>query len=233
MGLNSTPMSERKCIAFFGLRNAGKSSLVNLIAHFYDATEGTVTVDGRDVKSYSNDELQKKIGFVMQKAELFSGTVRDNIKWGSENATDTDIENALKIAQIYDAVCEKDGLDTVIEQRGSNLSGGQKQRLSVARAIVGHPEIIVLDDSASALDFATEKAMREAILSLDYNPTLFIVSQRCSSILTADKIIVLDDGKCVGMGTNDELLRSCEVYREIYSSQFDDAYKYVKEGADE
>ena len=220
-------------VGIIGSTGSGKSSLVSLIAHFYDATKGTVTVDGRDVKSYSSEELKSKIGFVMQKAELFSGTVRDNIKWGSKNASDSDIENALKTAQIYDTICEKDGLDTVIEQGGANLSGGQKQRLSVARAVVGKPEIIVLDDSASALDFATEKAMREAILSLDYNPTLFIVSQRCSSILTADKIIVLDDGKCVGMGTNDDLLRSCEVYREIYSSQFDDAYKYVKEGEDE
>ena len=148
--------------------------------------------------------------------------MRDNIRWGKENATDDEIDSALKIAQIYDTVYEKDGLDTVIEHGGGNLSGGQKQRLSVARALVGKPQIIVLDDSASALDFATEKAMREAILSLDYKPTLFIVSQRCSSILTADKILVLDDGKCVGMGTSEELLKTCEVYREIYSSQFDD-----------
>ena len=218
-------------IGIIGSTGSGKSSLVNLIAHFYDATKGTVTVDGRLVQSYSADEIKSKIGFVMQRAVLFSGTVRDNIKWGSENATDDEINEALRIAQIYDAVYEKDGLDTVIEQGGSNLSGGQKQRLSVARAVVSKPEIIVLDDSASALDFATERAMREAILSLDYNPTLFIVSQRCSSILTADKIIVLDDGECVGIGTNDELLHTCEVYREIYSSQFDDAYKYVKEEA--
>ena len=218
-------------IGIIGSTGSGKSSLVNLIAHFYDATKGIVTVDGRDVRSYTNEELQHKIGFVMQKTVLFSGTVRDNIRWGSENATDSEIDEALNIAQIYDAVYEKDGLDTVIEQGGANLSGGQKQRLSVARAIVGKPEIIVLDDSASALDFATERAMREAILSLDYQPTLFIVSQRCSSMLTADKIIVLDDGKCVGMGTNDELLRSCEVYREIYASQFDDTVRGGKEEA--
>ena len=218
-------------IGIIGSTGSGKSSLVNLIAHFYDATKGIVTVDGRDVRSYTNEELQHKIGFVMQKTVLFSGTVRDNIRWGSENATDSEIDDALRIAQIYDAVYEKDGLDTVIEQGGANLSGGQKQRLSVARAIVGKPEIIVLDDSASALDFATERAMREAILSLDYQPTLFIVSQRCSSMLTADKIIVLDDGKCVGMGTNDELLRSCEVYREIYASQFDDNERGGKEEA--
>ncbi|MBR3149423.1 MAG: ABC transporter ATP-binding protein [Eubacterium sp.] len=218
-------------VGIIGSTGSGKSSLVSLISHFYDATKGSVTVDGRAVDSYTNDELQKKIGFVMQKPVLFSATVRENIKWGNENATDEEIDDALRVAQIYDAVYEKDGLDTVLEQGGANLSGGQKQRLSVARAIVGKPEIIVLDDSASALDFATERKMREAILSLDYKPTLFIVSQRCSSILTADKIIVLDDGKCVGQGTNDELLRSCEVYREIYASQFDDAYRYVKEDA--
>ncbi len=217
-------------VGIIGSTGSGKSSLVSLIAHFYDATKGTVTVEGRAVNSYTNDELQQKIGFVMQKSVLFSGTVRDNIRWGKPDATDDEITEALKIAQIYDTVCEKDGLDTVIEHGGGNLSGGQKQRLSVARAIVSKPEIIVLDDSASALDFATERAMREAILALDYQPTLFIVSQRCSSILTADKIIVLDDGRCVGMGTNAELLGSCDVYREIYSSQFDDADEYVKEG---
>ena len=158
----------------------------------------------------------------MQKAVLFAGTVRDNIKWGKKDATDEEIVDALKVAQIYDNIIEKDGLDTVIEQNGANLSGGQKQRLSIARAIVSKPSIIVLDDSASALDFATEKALREAILSLDYKPTLFIVSQRTSSILTADKIVVLDDGRVVDIGTNDELLKSCEIYREIYLSQFDD-----------
>ena len=161
----------------------------------------------------------------MQRAELFSGTVRDNIKWGKPDATDEEIDEALKTAQIYDTVYEKDGLDTVIEQGGANLSGGQKQRLSVARALVGKPEIIILDDSASALDFATERAMREAILSLEYKPVLFIVSQRCSSVLFADKIVVLENGKCVGLGKSDELLESCEVYREIYRSQFE------KEGA--
>ncbi len=208
-------------IGIIGSTGSGKSSLVSLIAHFYDSTSGQVTVDGVDVRAYSDEELRGKIGFVMQKAVLFSSTVRENIQWGKENATDSEIDEALRIAQIYSAIYEKDGLDTVIEQGGSNLSGGQKQRLSVARALVGKPEIIVLDDSASALDFATEKAMREAILSLDYKPTLFIVSQRCSSILTADKIIVLDDGKCVGAGTNEELLKSCDVYREIYYSQFE------------
>ena len=208
-------------IGIIGPTGSGKSSLVNLIAHYYDATTGRVTVNGRDVKSLDKTKLRSKIGFVMQKSVLFSGTVRDNMKWGKKDATDDEINEALKIAQIYDSVYEKDGLDTKIEQNGANLSGGQKQRLSIARALVGKPEIIVLDDSASALDFATEKSLREAILSLDYNPTLFIVSQRCSSILGADKIIVLDDGNCVGIGNNRELLNNCEIYREIYESQFE------------
>ncbi len=207
-------------VGIIGSTGSGKSSLVHLIAHYYDCTQGVVSVLGRDVKSYTKEELRTHIGFVMQKAVLFKGTVRDNIKWGKADATDAEIDDALRTAQIYDAVYEKDGLDTEIEQYGSNLSGGQRQRLSIARAIVAKPEIIILDDSASALDFATEKALREAILNLNYSPTLFIVSQRCSSILTADKIVVLDDGRCVGIGTNDELLNSCEVYREIYSSQF-------------
>lgn len=209
-------------VGIIGSTGSGKSSLVNLIPHYYDATKGRVTVNGRDVKALDKDALRSDIGFVMQKAVLFAGTVRDNIKWGKKDATDEEIVDALKVAQIYDNIIEKDGLDTVIEQNGANLSGGQKQRLSIARAIVSKPSIIVLDDSASALDFATEKALREAILSLDYKPTLFIVSQRTSSILTADKIVVLDDGRVVDIGTNDELLKSCEIYREIYLSQFDD-----------
>lgn len=207
-------------IGIIGSTGSGKSSLVSLIPHYYDATKGKVTVNGRDVKSVDKDELRSNIGFVMQKAVLFAGTVRDNIKWGKKDATDEEINEALRIAQVYDNVYEKDGLDTLIEQNGANLSGGQKQRLSIARAIVSKPEIIVLDDSASALDFATEKALREAILSLDYKPTLFIVSERTSSILSADKIIVLEDGQIVDVGTNKQLLKSCEVYREIYFSQF-------------
>lgn len=207
-------------VGVIGSTGSGKSSLVNLIPHYYDATKGRVTVNGRDVKSVGKEELRSNIGFVMQKAVLFAGTVRDNIKWGKKDATDEEINEALRIAQVYDNVYEKDGLDTVIEQNGANLSGGQKQRLSIARAIVSKPEIIVLDDSASALDFATEKALREAILSLDYKPTLFIVSERTSSILSADKIIVLEDGQIVDVGTNEQLLKSCEVYREIYFSQF-------------
>lgn len=207
-------------VGIIGSTGSGKSSLVSLIPHYYDATEGRVTVNGRDVKSVDKKELRSNIGFVMQKAVLFAGTVRDNIKWGKKDATDEEINEALRIAQVYDNVYEKDGLDTVIEQNGANLSGGQKQRLSIARAIVSKPEIIVLDDSTSALDFATEKSLREAILSLDYKPTLFIVSERTSSILSADKIIVLEDGQIVDVGTNEQLLKSCEVYREIYFSQF-------------
>ena len=207
-------------VGVIGSTGSGKSSLVSLIPHYYDATKGRVTVNGRDVKSVDKEELRSNIGFVMQKAVLFAGTVRDNIKWGKKDATDEEINEALRIAQVYDNVYAKEGLDTVIEQNGANLSGGQKQRLSIARAIVSKPEIIVLDDSASALDFATEKALREAILSLGYKPTLFIVSERTSSILSADKIIVLEDGQIVDVGTNEQLLKSCEVYREIYFSQF-------------
>lgn len=207
-------------VGVIGSTGSGKSSLVSLIPHYYDATKGRVTVNGRDVKSVDKEGLRSNIGFVMQKAVLFAGTVRDNIKWGKKDATDEEINEALRIAQVYDNVYAKEGLDTVIEQNGANLSGGQKQRLSIARAIVSKPEIIVLDDSASALDFATEKALREAILSLDYKPTLFIVSERTSSILSADKIIVLEDGQIVDVGTNEQLLKSCEVYREIYFSQF-------------
>ena len=207
-------------VGVIGSTGSGKSSLVSLIPHYYDATKGRVTVNGRDVKSVDKEELRSNIGFVMQKAVLFAGTVRDNIKWGKKDATDEEINEALRIAQVHDNVYAKEGLDTLIEQNGANLSGGQKQRLSIARAIVSKPEIIVLDDSASALDFATEKALREAILSLDYKPTLFIVSERTSSILSADKIIVLEDGQIVDVGTNEQLLKSCEVYREIYFSQF-------------
>ncbi|MDD6673926.1 MAG: ABC transporter ATP-binding protein [Eubacteriales bacterium] len=213
-------------VGIIGSTGSGKSSLVSLISHYYDSTKGRVTLFGRDVKSLSENEINSKIGFVMQKAVIFSGTVRDNMKWGKSNATDDEIDIALRLAQVYDNIYDKDGLDTYIEHGGANLSGGQKQRLSVARALVSKPEIIVLDDSSSALDFATEKAMRQAILSLDYKPTLFIVSQRASSVLSADKILVLDDGELVGMGTNDELLKTCEVYREIYSSQFSQEEAY-------
>lgn len=212
-------------IGIIGGTGSGKTSLVSLIPHFYDSTEGTVYVDGVDVKAQDDNQLRSKIGFVLQKAVLFKGTVRDNLMWGNKEATDDDMIEALKNAQVYVTILEKGGLDAEIKQNGANLSGGQKQRLSVARALVRKPQILVLDDSSSALDFATEAAMRKAILSLNYKPTVFIVSQRASSVMFADLIIVLDDGECVGCGKHDELLENCEVYREIYDSQF------VKEAA--
>lgn len=209
-----------QAIGVIGGTGSGKTSLVSLIPHFYDATCGTVYVNGIDVKAQDDDLLKSKIGFVLQKAALFKGTVRDNLKWGSESASDEEMLAALSQAQILDSVNEKGGLNAEIEQNGANLSGGQKQRLAVARALVRKPEILVLDDSSSALDFATEAAMRTAIAKLDYNPTVFIVSQRASSVMAADKIIVLDDGKCVGCGTHKQLLADCDVYKEIYASQF-------------
>lgn len=207
-------------VGIIGGTGSGKSSLVSLIPHFYDATAGTVFVDGCDVKSLDADKLREKIGFVHQKAVLFKGTVRDNMKWGKKDATDEEIISALKAAQIYDVIADKGGLDFEIEQNGSNLSGGQKQRLSVARAIVRQPEILILDDSSSALDYATEAKLRDEIYNLSYNPTVFIVSQRASSVISADNILVLDDGECVGFATHNQLLENCEVYREIYTSQF-------------
>lgn len=207
-------------IGIIGGTGSGKTSLVSLIPHFYDATGGCVYVDSKDVKSMDNIALRDKIGFVQQKAVLFKGTVRDNMKWGKKDATDDEIIDALKKAQIYDIIADKGGLDFDIAQNGANLSGGQKQRLSVARALVRKPEILILDDSSSALDFATEARLREEIYNLTYKPTVFIVSQRASSVMSADKIIVLDDGQCVGLGTHSQLLESCDVYKEIYSSQF-------------
>ncbi len=207
-------------IGIIGGTGSGKTSMVSLIPHFYDATEGTVYVNGVDVKAQEDHLLRNKIGFVLQKAALFKGTVRDNLLWGNKNATDDEMRAALKDAQVLDTINEKGGLDAEIKQNGANFSGGQKQRLSVARALVRKPEILILDDSSSALDFATEAAMRKAILNLSYKPTVFIVSQRASSVMFADQIIVLDDGECVGCGTHADLLNNCEVYREIYESQF-------------
>lgn len=207
-------------IGIIGGTGSGKTSLVSLIPHFYDATEGTVYVNGVDVKAQEDHLLRNKIGFVLQKAALFKGTVRDNLLWGNKNATDDEMRASLKDAQVLDTINEKGGLDAEIKQNGANFSGGQKQRLSVARALVRKPEILILDDSSSALDFATEAAMRKAILNLSYKPTVFIVSQRASSVMFADQIIVLDDGECVGCGTHADLLNNCEVYREIYESQF-------------
>ena len=205
-----------------GGTGSGKTSLVNLIPRFYDVTSGSVRVDGRDVRSYDTVTLRNKIGVVMQKAVLFRGTIRDNLKWGNEAATDEEIYEALRTAQAEEIVRQKkDGLDEMIEQEGRNLSGGQKQRLSIARALVKKPEILILDDSASALDYATDAALRKALKEMPGDTTVFIVSQRASSLMHADTIIVLDDGRAVGMGTHEELLKSCEVYQEIYYSQFE------------
>ena len=207
-------------VGIIGGTGSGKTSLVSLLGHFYDCTDGTVYVDGRDVKAQEADSLREKIGFVFQKAVLFKGTVRDNIKWGNKSADDEQIKDALMLSQVYDDVEKLGGLDYQLSQGGANLSGGQRQRMTIARALVRKPQILVLDDSSSALDFATEAKLREAIYSLDYEPTVFIVSQRASSVMSADKILVLDDGQCVGMGTHKELLESCKVYKEIYTSQF-------------
>lgn len=207
-------------VGIIGGTGSGKSSLISLIPHFYDCTKGTVFVNGKDVRDIDLTLLRDKVAYVQQKAVLFKGTVRDNMKWGKKDATDEEINSALEKAQILDIINDKGGLDFQITQNGGNLSGGQKQRLSVARALVKQPEILILDDSFSALDFATEARLRNEIYNLPDRPTVFIVSQRASSVMGADLIIVLEDGKCVGAGTNDELLKSCEVYREIYSSQF-------------
>lgn len=213
--------SKGDIVGIIGGTGSGKTSLVSLIPHFYDSSEGTVYVNGTDVKAQRDDELRSNIGFVLQKAALFKGTVRENLLWGNKNATDSEMLEALKAAQIYDTIIEKGGLDAEIKQNAANLSGGQKQRLSVARALVRKPEILILDDSASALDFATEAAMRKAVLNLPYDPTVFIVSQRASSVMFADVILVLEDGECVGIGKHNDLLENCEVYREIYESQFE------------
>lgn len=208
-------------IGIIGGTGSGKTSLVNLIPHFYDATGGMVLVDGRDVKSYDPDELRHKIGVVPQKAVLFKGTIRENLLWGNPNATPADIDQALEVSQAKEIVDGKEGgLEAPVEQNGKNLSGGQRQRLTIARALVRNPEILILDDSASALDFATDARLRKAIREMANSPTVFIVSQRTSSIRHADKIIVLDDGQVCGIGTHDELLENCEVYQEIYQSQF-------------
>lgn len=208
-------------VGIIGSTGSGKSSLVNMIPRFYDVENGEVMVNGTNVKEYPIEDLRNKIGIVPQKAVLFKGTVRENMRWGNNNASDDEIMDALETAQARAVVESKDGgLNYMIEQGGKNLSGGQKQRLTIARALVRKPEILILDDSASALDFATDAALRKAIREIDNSPTVFIVSQRTSSIQYADKIIVLDDGHIVGIGTHGELLNTCEVYREIYNSQF-------------
>lgn len=207
-------------VGIIGGTGSGKSSLVNLIPRFYDATGGEVLIGGRNADSFAPEELRMKIGVVPQKAVLFKGTIRENMQWGKSDATDKEIMAAAKTAQAADVIEGKGGLDYEIEQGGKNLSGGQRQRFTIARALVRKPEILILDDSASALDFATDAALRKAIREMDSDPTVFIVSQRTSSIQHADKIIVLDDGKIVGIGRHDELLENCPVYSEIYNSQF-------------
>lgn len=208
-------------IGIIGGTGSGKSSLVNLIPRFYDATKGCVKINGTDVREIPLARLRERVGVVLQKAVLFKGTIRSNMLWGNESATDEEIMEALEIAQAKEFVLAKKGvLDSEVEQGGKNLSGGQRQRLTIARALVKKPEILILDDSASALDFATDAKLRMAIHNMTEDMTTFIVSQRAASIMYADKIIVLDDGEVVGMGTHDELLNSCEVYQEIYESQF-------------
>ncbi len=208
-------------VGVIGGTGSGKSSLVNLIPRFYDATQGDVLVDGHNVRDYPLASLREKVGVVPQKAVLFTGTIRDNLKWGKPDATDEELWQALETAQARDFVEEKTGgLDEPVSQGGKNFSGGQRQRLTIARALVRKPEILILDDSASALDFATDARLRKAIRQMEGGPTVFIVSQRASSIRYADKIIVLDDGEAVGIGTHEELLKHCEVYREIFESQF-------------
>lgn len=208
-------------IGIIGGTGSGKSSVVNLIPRFYDVTSGFIKVDGKDVKDYPLEELRGKIGTVLQKAVLFHGTIRENLKWGNPDATEEDLNRAITVAQAKEFVDNKEGgLDFEIEQGGKNLSGGQRQRLTIARAVVRKPEILILDDSASALDFATDAALRKAIREMEGETTVFIVSQRAASIQHADRIVVLDDGKIVGLGTSEELLESCEVYQEIYNSQF-------------
>ncbi len=208
-------------IGIIGGTGSGKSSVVNMIPRFYDATKGKVLVNGVDVKDYSLEELRSRIGMVMQKAVLFKGTIRENLLWGKEDATEEELWRALEISQSREFVETRDGgLDAPVAQAGKNLSGGQKQRLTIARALVRKPEILILDDSASALDFATDAKLRKAIREMEDAPTVFIVSQRAASIQYADAIIVMDDGEIAGMGTHDQLMQSCEVYKEIYDSQF-------------
>ena len=208
-------------IGIIGGTGSGKSSMVNLIPRFYDCSSGAVYVDGRNVCTYGLTELRDKICVVPQKSVLFAGTIRSNMQWGKPDATDEEIFAAMEIAQAKDVVSKKEkGLDTEVEQGGKNFSGGQRQRLTIARALVKQPEILILDDSSSALDFATDAALRMAIGSMKHKPTLFIVSQRTSAIQYADKIVVLDDGSVVGIGTHEELMNTCEVYREIYDSQY-------------
>ena len=217
----SFSVARGETVGIIGGTGSGKSSLANLIPRFYEATEGRVLVSGRDVRCYQPDDLRERIGVVPQRAELFKGTIRSNLAWGKADATDEEMWDALEAAQAADFVREKaGGLDAPVEQGGRNFSGGQRQRLTIARALVRRPEILILDDSASALDFATDARLRAALRDISPRPTTFVISQRTSSIHAADLILVLDDGHLVGMGRHDDLLASCEVYREIHESQF-------------
>ena len=208
-------------IGIIGGTGSGKSTVANLIPRFYDVTKGQVSIDGLDARAYPAGALVDQIGIVPQKAVLFEGTIRSNLLWGNGDATDEDLWAALETAQATEVVRGKEGqLDAPIEQGGRNFSGGQRQRLTIARALIKQPRILILDDSASALDFATDLALRRAIANLPGSPTVFIVSQRTSSVRQADQILVLDDGTLAGHGTHDELMASCDVYQEIYYSQF-------------
>ena len=208
-------------VGIIGGTGAGKTTLVNVLPHFYDVRKGQVLIDGVNVNVIGDEKLRDKCGIVPQRAVLFKGTIRENMQWGKNDASEEEISEAVAAAQAADVIYSKDGgLDEPVEQGGKNFSGGQRQRLTIARALVKRPEILILDDSASALDYATDANLRKSIKNLDYKPTVFIVSQRTSSIRHADKIIVLDGGKMVGIGTHEELLKSCEVYREINNSQF-------------
>lgn len=210
-------------VGVIGGTGSGKSTLVNLIPHFYDCTNGEILINGVNVNCVGDEKLRNSCGVVPQRAVLFKGTIRENIQWGNENATDEEINAALEIACATDVVQSKpDKLDEQVEQGGKNFSGGQRQRLTIARALVKKPQILIFDDSASALDYATDAKLRANLRTLDYNPTVFVVSQRTSSVRHADKILVLDGGKLVGCGTHDELLKTCDVYKEIHSSQYGD-----------
>ena len=206
-------------VGVIGGTGSGKTTLVNLVPHFYDVTEGSVKVAGKDVRAYDPKVLRDKIGVVPQKAVLFKGTIRENLQWGKADATDEELMAAARAAQADKVIEDTGGRDAPVEQGGKNFSGGQKQRLTIARALVRRPEILILDDSASALDYATDAALRRALKELDYAPTVFVVSQRTSAMNGADKIVVLDEGRAAGIGTHEELLKDCPVYREIYESQ--------------
>ncbi|MDO4375083.1 MAG: ABC transporter ATP-binding protein [Clostridia bacterium] len=222
----SFSVKKGETMGIIGGTGSGKSSLVSLIPRFYDATGGHVYIKENDVKDYPLVALREMVGMVPQKAVLFKGTIRENLRWGNADATEEEMERALSDAQALEIVKAKpEGLDSPVAQNGKNLSGGQRQRLTIARALIKKPEILILDDSASALDYATDLALRRSLAALSYKPTVFIVSQRASSILHADKIAVLDEGKMVGLGTHDELMQTCPVYREIYYSQYEQEVK--------